>query len=404
MKPVHPNRRLNRGLCAVFAALLLAWTPPRIIAGQAARPAAAKAAPARMYREGEVGPATLRYVEHVPVMKLYGTPEDIGEQAAKLLGDAGTKAVRRYLDTILIGPLRSLVMTQSRVMEKHTPERYLREMRAFAAHSPLTYDEVLLINTFADIKKMIRCTTIAAAAKHNPAGRPLLGRNFDFPSFGFAHRYGLVIVVHPKGKRAFASVGHPGIVGTHSFMNADGLAGAVMEVFTGKPKFNAKAMPALMLYRRVAEDCGTVDAALDVLREAPRCSSNNLILQTGDSTAALAEFTVREFAVRRPDDGLLFGTNHHRSKELGHDYGCRRMKYLLKARDAADASGAWSLEAVIGHLRRTALGQRNFYSMVFSPAERALHVAMGTLPAANGRYVTLDRTALFAPTLRRRNL
>lgn len=356
--------------------------------------AGASRAQEKRFKAGRHGKATLEFVQNIPVLKVYGTPEEMGEQAGTLLGKSGTAVVREYLGKFLIGPLRNLVLDQARKMEGRFPYAYHREMKAFAEASGLGYEDVLLLNTFGDIKKVIRCTTIAVSTEKSADRTPMFGRNFDFPPLGIAQHYGLVVVYHPRGKKAFASVTYPGLVGTHSFLNEDGLAGAVMEVHAGRPRFSAKAMPALMLYRHIAESVDTVEAGLKIVEEGPRCSANNLMLMEASGKAALAEFTVKAFAVRRPVDGLLFGTNHHRSRELGRNPRCWRMNILLRRVKAEDFT--WNLAGIKSLLEETAQGPINLSSMVFLPGKRALHLAMGKVPAAQGPYVLLDRKCLFS--------
>lgn len=363
--------------------------------------AAARADEERRFQPGRHGPAVLRYVEHIPVLEVYGTPAEMGEQAGRLLDPAATAVVRAYLGKALPGPLRAVVLAQARKMEPHIPPAYLAEMRAFAAATRLSYDEVLILNTFGDIKKLVFCTTIAVDSTRSAAGTPLFGRNFDFPALGVAHHYGLVVIYHGKGKHAVVSITHPGVVGTHSFLNEAGLAGAVMEVRSGKPRFSPDAMPALMLYRRIAETCDTVDAGLAVLKAGPRCTSNNLMLMEASGKARLAEFTVKKFAVREPEDGLLFGTNHHRAPGLGStSHPCPRMRYLLA--EAAAEDSRWTVDAIQSHLKRTDQGRLlNIFSMIFLPERRALRLATGKLPAAQGPFVAFDREMLFRKATRR---
>lgn len=355
---------------------------------------AARADEERRFRPGRHGPAVLRYVEHIPVLEVYGTPAQMGDQAGRLLDAAATEVVRTYLGKALPGPLRAIVLKQARKMEPHIPEAYRTEMRAFARASKLTYEDLLILNTFGDIKKWVRCTTIAVDRERSAEGTPLFGRNFDFPALGVAQHYGLVVVYHPKGKRAFAAITHPGLIGTHSFLNEAGLAGSVMEVPGGKPRFSTEAMPALMLYRRIAETSETVDAGLALVEKGPRCSSNNLMLVEASGKARLAEFTVSQVAVRAPKDGLLFGTNHHRAPGLGTtSHRCPRMRYLLS--EAAAQEGRWTADAIQSHLKRTAQGQLNIFSILFFPERRSFRLATGKLPAAEGPFVTFGKDVLF---------
>jgi len=347
----------------------------------------------KRFKEGRHGRGSLEYVQDVPILKVYGTPEEMGEQAGKLLGNSGVEIVTLYLKKFLFGPLHGLVLRKARKMEPMIPEEYRREMKAFSAASGLPYSEVLLLNTFGDIKKIIRCTTITVSPEKSTEKRPIFGRNFDFPTMGIAHHYGLVVVYHPKGKKSFASVTHPGLVGTHSFLNESGLAGAVMEVHAGNPSFSMEAIPSLMRYRRIAESATTVEEALKLMEKGPRCTASNLMLMEAGGKAALAEYTVREFAVRRPKDGLLFGTNHHRSDTLRGKPRCWRMDILMHR--AAQDDFTWNLGGVMNSLEKTAQGKINLFSIVFLPGECSLHVAMGKLPAAQGPFVPLTRDQLY---------
>ena len=62
------------------------------------------------------------------------------------------------------------------------------------------------------------------------ADGPLFGRNLDFPTLGYLEQYTLITVYRPTGKRAFASIGFPGLIGVISGMNDSGLAMAILEV------------------------------------------------------------------------------------------------------------------------------------------------------------------------------
>ena len=67
-------------------------------------------------------------------------------------------------------------------------------------------------------------------AERSTDGKPLFGRNLDFNPHGFLDKFGLIVVYRQDGKRPFASVTYPGVVGVVTGMNDAGLTLAVHEV------------------------------------------------------------------------------------------------------------------------------------------------------------------------------
>src|SRR5207253_1543570 len=138
------------------------------------------------------------------------------------------------------------------------------EMNAMAARAGVGADRMALGNTLFDIKKFFACSALLVEAGRSTTGGPLLGRNLDYPSLGYAQDYSLVTVYRPAGRHAFASIGFPGMVGCLSGMNDAGLAVAVLEVFqvkAGARRFDPTGLPYALCYRRVLEECTTVAEA-----------------------------------------------------------------------------------------------------------------------------------------------
>ena len=108
--------------------------------------------------------------------------------------------------------------------------------------------------------------------EHSATKGPLFGRNLDFYTLGMLDKYSLVTVHRPKGKHAFVSIGFPGLFGCVSGMNDAGLALAVHEVFLardGASMFNPKGVPYTFCFRRILEECETVEEAEKLLRATP---------------------------------------------------------------------------------------------------------------------------------------
>ena len=72
----------------------------------------------------------------------------------------------------------------------------------------------------------------------------------------------------------------------------------------------------------------------------------------------------------------------------------------MRARRSSPSQVEWASSR---NTWRTAQGPINLSSMVFQPGKRALHIAMGKVPAAQGPFVLLDRKCLFSsPPVRKK--
>ena len=142
-------------------------------------------------------------------------------------------------------------------------------------------------NTIMDTyRDFLGCSSLLVSAEKSATHGPLLGRNLNFFTLGVLNKYSLVTVHRPRGKHAFASVGLPGIMGCLSGMNDAGLTLAVHQVnraADGSPLFNPKGMPYTMCFRRILEECTTIEEAEKLLRSIPR--STMLSLDVCDRTA-----------------------------------------------------------------------------------------------------------------------
>ncbi|HLZ07855.1 MAG TPA: C45 family peptidase, partial [Chloroflexota bacterium] len=221
----------------------------------------------------------------------------------------------------------------------------------------------------------------------------LFGRNLDYPTLGFLHEYSLVTVYRPTGKRAFASVGVPGFVGCLSGMNDAGLAIAVLEVYTSADNsatFNPKGTPYAMCYRRVLEECATVEEAEKLLRSMERTTRNNLAI-CDRKGGAVFEITPKTLKVRRSADGLCPCTNHFRTKELAVDTDCARFVALEKCK-ALEQIGVADLMKLMNSANQ---GNNTFQTMIFEPKPLKLHLSIGRLPSSAYEPKLLELEPLF---------
>jgi len=353
---------------------ILALLLPVVFAAACGNGSAAPGAPSR--RAPAAG--SIETIDSITVVHVAGTPQEMGEQAGRLLKDRIRALMHDYLGAVLPGD-RSPVLVAARQMEAHIPARYREEMKALAAAADVPYDDVLLGNVMVELFQ--QCSTAVVTGKRAENGTLLFGRNLDFPPAGILHRYSVIIDYAPKEGRRFVAVTWPGLVGVLSGMNADGLCAANLLAASDDTSFDG--CPYMFLLRDVMEGSGTVEDALALLRKSRRTTANSILLADPNG-AAVAETSHEKMAVRAIEDDRLFATNDFRSDR---DVRCDRYDKLVKLTSEAQAPfGVKEMEMLLGEVD---LGAINVQCMVFVPARRELHVSLGKLPAAQGPFIAL---------------
>jgi predicted choloylglycine hydrolase len=358
----------------------------------------APAAEAWPLKPAAAGKGRLVVLNGVPVLHLYGTPGDMGQQQGQLLAAAFRELMKSYL-VPFAGDQLPVMRGVAPKFVPFMPPELLAELRAFAAAAGEAEDNVVLANTFLDLSRAARCSVVIATGEAT-GGTTLFARNLDFPVLNVAHKATLVTVHHSadRERHSFASVGWPGIVGVLSGMNDAGLCVATLVSFSEKGV--QPGTPYTMMYRQALERCATADEVVRLVRATPRTCANNLAVADAKGGALVIEFTPKAVAVRQPEDGVVFATNHFRSlAPTPPTPPCERFEELRRrTRQAHGRIGLAELKAMLKAVQMTEPEYQSttLQSMVFEPAARRLHLAIGHLPASEGAYVTLDCDRLLA--------
>jgi isopenicillin-N N-acyltransferase like protein len=348
------------------------------------------------YPEGHHGKGELRYVNGLPVLAIEGTPEEMGEQTAALTARPAARLLdypRAFLRSQHLEATWPALLLMSRSMAPHFPPRYLRELDAGVKASGVNRDLVVLANTVFDIKKIAGCSALLVDPERSATRGPLFGRNLDFPTLGYLQEYSLVVVARPEGKHAFASVGFPGLIGCLSGMNDAGLALSILEVYAardGASKFDPTGTPYALCFRRILEECTTVEEAERLVRSMKRTTMLNLAV-CDVRGGVVFEMTPRSVVVRRPREGLCACTNHFRTPELATSLRCSRYDALEESRKLQTLG----LADVQRRLHAANQGALTLQTMVFESAQLRLHLAIGRCPSSALPLKTLDLAAVF---------
>ncbi|MCK6460283.1 MAG: C45 family peptidase [Planctomycetes bacterium] len=317
-------------------------------------------------------------VDGIAVVRVRGTPKEMGTQAGTLLKEQIRILLRDYLGAVLPED-RTLVMLAARQMEVHIPARYREEMRAPAEAAGVPYDDVLVGNVMVELFQ--QCSTAVVRGPRAEGGTLLFGRNLDFPPEGSLEKHSVVIEYAPTDGRRFVAVTWPGLVGVLSGMNRDGLC--VANLLAVSADTSLDGCPYMFLLRDVMEGSGTVEEGLALLRESRRTTANSIMLADAKG-AAVAETSHQEMAVREIEDDRLFATNDFRADT---DVRCDRYDTLAELVAGAKAPlGVADMERLLDAVD---LGDINVQCMVLIPARRELRVSLGRIPAAKGPFVVL---------------
>jgi predicted choloylglycine hydrolase len=328
----------------------------------------------------------------IPVIEMAGTGAEMGASHGKQLGDTIRDLHAKYLKAYFSSEgERFLAMTAAAAFEKQMLPEHLDEIRALAKESGVEPGQMLLAQCFLDLSPMTGCSTVTLPASAAPDGVARFGRNLDFPSFNVADKLTVVQVYRPEGRNAFMAVGWPGLTGVLSGMNEHGLALANMEVKRGMRL--PTAMPYILLYRTVLEQCGTTEEAIELIRRTPRQSANNLMVMDASGDRAVIEITPAGVHVRRaPADAALVSTNHQRGDDFETPGQCRRFDSIVK--QSGERRGKTDVKAIESMLADASQGKMTLQSMVFEPSNRVMYLATGA-DAARGTFHRLDLKKYF---------
>jgi hypothetical protein len=351
------------------------------------------------FTERKIDGAELRYVGDIPIATLSGAPEQMGRQHAELVKEAIPGALelpKRFAADLGLGILWPLMTGAGRTLMLNTPKEHQRELAAFAAAGGYDEGAIAVANTLLELRRM-GCSSLVVEPNRSSTGGPLFGRNFDFPTLGELDKYSLVTIYHAPGRRPFASIGFPAFFGVFSGMNDAGLAVATLDVeesADGSLKFNAKGTPLAFVFRRILEECATVDEAEKLLKSEKPTTWMNLAVCDREG-GAVFEITPDHIARRNSEQGMLRCTNHVRTAGLSTGESCERYDKLLGnfQQDKLD------VEDVHVRLDNARQDRLTFQTMVFEPRELVLHLALSEPPSSDKPLKRIELRPYLAPAV-----
>lgn len=334
----------------------------------------------RRFPEATFGKGELKYVSGIPVLTVEGTPEEIGTQFGELALKPAKKPLLGRVDSYMkqIGWQDQFpkMLKFSWMVYANFPKANQVELTAACKAADVDKDLLTALNAIPDMAKMGGCSTLVVDAKRSSTGGPLFGRLLDWPPFEELPEHTLVMVCRPKDKHAFAAVTFPVIMGVISGTNDAGLSLAINEIYAAKDESkrqNLNGTPMLFLFRKILEECSTIEEAEKVLKAHGR-TTWFCVTVCDKNGGCVFEVTPRNVVRRDGIKDVCCCTNHFRSDELSVSTKCGRYS---KLEEFQKADGKLGVAEVAKALDAVNQGAGTVHAMVFEPKERVLHVAHG---------------------------
>lgn len=361
------------------------------------------------FPEGAYQQGSLKYVNGLPVLTLKGTPEQIGEQAAKLMAEPSKRLLNfpeELLNNLATPAVTKLLKPQllktGKKLYDNFPTNYRAEAEAILKHSGIDRETFIFGNTVFDQKHLLMslfgCSAVIVEKARSNTGQTIFARNMDYFGLGYLQQYTLVTIYQQPGKKTFAAIGYPGTIGVISGMNEAGLAIASLET-TGAPKeagpaFDPEGVPFLLNYRRILEECSTVEEAHQMLSSMKRTTSQHLAV-CDKNGGAILEYTPGKVVKRKADHGTCRCTNHFLSDDLKLAKPKNlftTLERLAGLDECCKGNHAIGIGEVKTYLNKVHQKEMTLQSMIFEPAALRVHLAVGTgkEPSSAQEYRVLE--------------
>lgn len=345
----------------------------------------------RRFGEGELlqkGP--------LKVVRLKGSPEQIGLQHGNLLKKETRELVRRILYGSAIPAtvvkntwFIDLITDAWRRSSPYIYQGHIIEMDALALATGLHPAEIRLTQTFPEL---FHCSGFALFGSATKDSALLHGRILDYMTNAGLQERAVVFAISPKRGYKWVNVGFAGFLGTVTAMNEKGLTVGEMG---GSQPGHWDGKPMSFLLREMMENCATLSEAVDFLKNAKRTCEFYYVISSGQQNDALGvKATHNSLEVIRPGEYHALLPRPYKDTVLMS--AGDRYQHLA---DRVEASyGNFDPLSALSLMRRPVAMDSCLHAVVFRPESKELWVANASkcgLPATTQTYIHLTWAELF---------
>ncbi|MFH6956060.1 C45 family autoproteolytic acyltransferase/hydrolase [Flavobacterium aquidurense] len=324
--------------------------------------------------------------------------------------------------------LRNFLKWYNRKLYLNVAEEYQSEIFGVSQYTSHNFDNIapqyqrsLYLHGAHDIGHalqdlaLVGCSSFAAWGEKSEDGNLILGRNFDFyVNDAFAENK-IVAFINPKKGHQFMMVTWPGMIGSVSGMNEEGLT-VTINASKSKIPLIAKT-PISILTREILQHAKNIDEAIAIAKKSEVFVSESIMVgSANDNKAILIEVSPKKMDVYEvPNSDELFCSNHFQGEDLKNEkrnqsqitnshseYRFERMQELFAENPKINPKIASEILRNKDGLQNKALGYGNekalnqlmaHHGVIFKPKEKLVWVSAN--PYQLGEFVCYNLDAIF---------
>jgi hypothetical protein len=332
----------------------------------------------------------LQWIDGHRVVRLQGTPEQIGRAHGQLL----PKESQRCIDSVLytFGTAQTIVTGRwfrhdledaYARLAPYIPADHRQECRALAEGLGMEPELAEVLNVFPEL---FHCSGFAVMGKATKDGKLYHGRVLDYMTTIGLQDAATTFIVAVDGKIPFANIGYAGFIGSVSGMNSAAISLGEMG---GRGEGRWDGVPMATLMRLALETCSTLDEVTTLWKTSPRTCEYYYVFadgKTSQSVGVAADPDTIQFI--QPGEGHpLLGEGIEDAVILSSGSRLEKLRERVLERygEIDEHVAQWLMS-------RPVAMNSNLHNVLFVPADRVFYVANAThrQPAAERPYVRLD--------------
>ena len=355
-------------------------------------------------RGNTIPPAVVENHGHLTVLRLRGTPYEMGYQH----GAAQRVAIRRWVNEEVYGRTvlsseqsHGILLAHARQLEGALPAEIRRELRGIADGSGLPYEDILLLNLVLNRLSSLPVAPMEAlpppptlnlqalvfaawppAIRGDVSDSTLLGYRLNAPGQAARlRRHLLAVIYQPADGQAYTTLTWSGQVGVWCGLNEAGLAICATPAKGGDAS-DLELLPAILTRQLLAHAQDGEQALRQAIRHDFIAAFQLLIADGGRQTTTAIAFGAHRYDIIESPTGVLtFGPDQAQLASLLND----NSSWLNRDK----ALAALSSRRAPGEGTPDICGESTLLNVLFVPSRGELWVGLDLWPASCRRYLRL---------------